>query len=165
MGERLPTAKGSKTTIYLPKSKKERFDQIMQRQKKSRVSSGRSLSKEEIAKYQPRKEKDLHHHARKHKVKKGQTLGQIARLHGIAEGSLRQWNSLSPSDRPEEGTILSLNKPRVFKWVSHVVEKKQTLEGIAKKFNCTVEDIRKWNAMSEGAKVQDGRQLWLKKQD
>ena len=46
--------------------------------------------------------------ARSHKVARGETLGKIARRHGLTAAELASLNGLSPGDRVRRGRVLKL---------------------------------------------------------
>lgn len=106
-----------------------------------------------------------------HKVKKGETLGVIARKYGVSISQLKQWNGLR-SDRIQLGQTLKLFKKQSTKASTAVASTNSTpksaisetsseevktykvrpgdsLWSITKKFpGLTVENIKKWNDIS-----------------
>ena len=47
-------------------------------------------------------------------------------------------------------------------WVSHRISSGESLASVAKRYKCTVEDIRGWNALAEDDPPATGHVLWLK---
>ncbi|MDE6857753.1 MAG: LysM peptidoglycan-binding domain-containing protein [Alistipes sp.] len=47
-----------------------------------------------------------------YRVKRGDTLGAIARKHGVSVSSLMRWNKLRSADRIREGQILRIERTR-----------------------------------------------------
>ncbi|MEC7983760.1 MAG: transglycosylase SLT domain-containing protein [Myxococcota bacterium] len=151
-----------KINLYLPVDKVNLFNQNIQKSKRTaKRTMGEQLSEAERAKYQP-PTKSAQHHAHQHIVKEGETISQIAAKWSIRESSLREWNDIAEKDEPKTDQILRLLPKAKKKWVNHVVAAKETLASIAKKYDCSVEEIRTWNALSETEKVRTGRQLFLK---
>lgn len=96
-------------------------------------------------------------------VKKGDKLSRIAKTHGLEMDEIRAWNDIKGTDI-YVGQELRLSKPeKAVATVSarkavvtpdsstesepstYVVEKGETLYGIAKKLGVAIEDLRKWN--------------------
>ena len=117
-----------------------------------------------------------------HVVKKGESLSSIARKYHVTVAQIKQWNHLKRatihagqkltiyrSGAPmAQVTKLSSSKssgknaataPKVR---THTVKKGETLSSIAKKYHCTVADIKKWNGMKSNT-VKVGQKLKIKK--
>jgi membrane-bound lytic murein transglycosylase D len=123
----------------------------------------------------------------KHTVKKGETLSSIARKFGTTTSTLRDINHLKTSrlrtgakllvptgNRDEvaeeaavsRGSISSaalvleepLASPKPFRYR---VKKGDTLWGIAKRFNTSVGQIRKWNGLGSKSTIRTGQRLTL----
>ena len=108
-----------------------------------------------------------------HTVLPGETLYSIAQTEGIRLGSLLQYNLLTPGAQPAIGERLNLSyaaptapklaseKPKAafasYKTegqlttetasITHVVEPKETVYSIAKKYNVSVDDVKAWNRL------------------
>ena len=119
-----------------------------------------------------------------HVVKKGESLGSIARKYHVTVASLKHWNHLkretlhvgqhltiyrsggpttqksysNNSGKSSSGKS-SANKPTVR---THTVKKGETLSSISKKYGCTVNDLKKWNGLKDN-NVVVGRKLKIKK--
>ncbi|MEN8928003.1 MAG: LysM peptidoglycan-binding domain-containing protein [Flavobacteriales bacterium] len=103
-----------------------------------------------------------------HEVKKGETLYGIARQYGITVSELLKLNpqiknnSISIGDKinvPSSTKTIEVKDPvktvNVAKIVQYKVEKGETLYGISKKFNTTVEEIQKLNPEISSLKEGD----------
>ena len=121
-----------------------------------------------------------------HVVKKGESLGSIARKYHVTVASLKKWNHLKrdtlhvgqrltiyrsggataqasyssgSSSSKSSGSKSSGSKPTV---KTHTVKKGETLSSIARKYGCTVNDIKKWNGLKSNTVVV-GKKLKIKK--
>jgi LysM repeat protein len=91
-------------------------------------------------------------------VKKGDTLGKIADKHGVSTRSLIQENGLENPDRIEIGQKISIpygspsknkrkSRNRGKKEHAHIVKSGDTLSQLARKYGCSVSDLKKWNSL------------------
>ena len=121
-----------------------------------------------------------------HVVKKGESLGSIARKHHVTVANLKKWNHLkretlhvgqrltiyrsggpstqkSYSNNSSSGKT-STNKTSTNKSTvkTHTVKKGETLSSISKKYGCTTNDLRKWNGL-KGNTIHVGQKLKIKK--
>jgi membrane-bound lytic murein transglycosylase D len=120
--------------------------------------------------------------ASRHVVKKGETLGQIARAHGVSSEDLRRWNNLSrnaglkPGQSlkvatvPESGTTARVRaEDSVPKQIAspapakkhYTVKRGDTLGAIARTHGISLEDLRRWNNLSRNAGLKPGQALRL----
>ncbi|GAA4727834.1 glucosaminidase domain-containing protein [Flavisolibacter ginsenosidimutans] len=122
-----------------------------------------------------------------HTMLPGETLYDVAQAEGIRLESLLQYNLLTPNAQPAEGERLYLTtsapsapklaaeKPKatlaVYKtdgpasqpaFVMHVVEPKETVYSIAKKYNVNVDNVKAWNNM-ETNDLKIGQQIRINK--
>ncbi|MDQ3073102.1 MAG: LysM peptidoglycan-binding domain-containing protein [Bacteroidota bacterium] len=102
-----------------------------------------------------------------HVVRAGETLYGISRNYTIPVDSLVKWNKLStqvlstgqrlvvtpPAEEPNQATALT----------QHTVKAGETLYSIARKHNCTVAQLRKWNNLSS-EQISTGQILIVGKQ-
>ncbi len=102
-------------------------------------------------------------------VRQGDSLSQIAKRHGVALNDLMAWNTLdSGLIRPgRQLTIwtqqipLSQSKPIRLSAngrTTHTVQKGETLWGIARQFNLSVESLKRWNDIDH-ALIKPGQVL------
>ncbi len=119
-----------------------------------------------------------------HTVTEGETLLDIAQAEGIRLESLLSYNSLRESMQPEVGQVLYLrhkapsmprlatagttvNTANTFEtnnttFLVHVVQPKETVYSICKKYAVRMDDVLKWNDLSS-VDIKTGQQLRIKK--
>ena len=113
-----------------------------------------------------------------HKVKKGESLGSIAKKYGVTVSNLKKWNNLksntlhvgqklkiyrggtAPKSNSSSKSEVSSSNNSTTK--THTVKKGESLSSIAKKYNCTVADLKKWNNLNSNT-VKIGQKLKIKK--
>jgi len=107
-----------------------------------------------------------------HKVKRGESLGDIADNFGIEVQDLKAWNHLhsnkavvgqtlkvkESADEPEQKT----EKVTHSNYVTYKVKTGDTLSGIASKFDANVEKIRELNGLKKG-RLQPGMMIKISK--
>lgn len=115
-----------------------------------------------------------------HRVAAGETIYDIAQAEGIRLDDLLEYNSLKADMQPETGEILQLNHkgiamPRLVrsanpvaattsaKYIIHVVQPKETLYAIGKKYDVSAEDIMQWNNLPT-TDLKPGQSLRINKQ-
>ncbi|MDR3651779.1 MAG: LysM peptidoglycan-binding domain-containing protein [Paludibacter sp.] len=104
----------------------------------------------------------------KHKVKKGETLITIAKNNNISVDELMKINNLTDSkiqlgqklkltqsDEPKSTSTKPDSKPVT---IQHKVRSGESYYTIAKKYGCTVDDLKKWNNKT-GNKVKIGEKV------
>lgn len=96
-----------------------------------------------------------------HVVEQGQTLFAVARQYNVSVDDIKKWNNLT-SNELSAGQILSIGaeakitapekstKPAATTSTgkTHVVEQGQTLFAVAREYNVTVDDLKKWNNLT-----------------
>ena len=120
-----------------------------------------------------------------HKVMKGETLYDIAQVEAIRLESLAELNHLNIGMEPAPGQVLQLRKPAAARPIlvteqvtnvlnagtesaalasksTHVVQTKETLYSIARKYGVEVEKIREWNNLP-GFDLRIGQELVILK--
>ena len=118
-----------------------------------------------------------------HVVKKGESLGSVARKYHVTVAKIKKWNHLkretlhvgqrltiyrsgSPMAQVGKTTKSSdKNNSKATKTSStktHTVKKGETLSSIARKYGCTVNDLKKWNNLKSNT-VKVGQKLKIKK--
>ena len=107
-------------------------------------------------------------------VRQGDSLSQIARRHGVALNDLMTWNTLSSGlIRPNQRlTIWTQQIPRsqsksirlsANERTTHTVQQGETLWGIARQFNLSVESLKRWNDLNH-ALIKPGQVLVIGEQ-
>lgn len=99
-----------------------------------------------------------------HKVREGESIEKIAAKYGVSPDDIRQWNS----DQIRNDIILKNSNIKIYKGnttdvakdrskktksksnvIEHVVKPGDTLFSIARKYNVSVEDLIRWNNLSD----------------
>jgi membrane-bound lytic murein transglycosylase D len=117
-----------------------------------------------------------------HVVRKGESLGSVARKYHVTVSKIKKWNHLkretlhvgqrltiyrsgSPMAQVGKTTKSDAKNNKATKTSSaktHTVKRGETLSSIAKKYHCTVSDLKKWNNL-KGNNVMVGQKLKIKK--
>ncbi|MFB3056891.1 MAG: LysM peptidoglycan-binding domain-containing protein, partial [Ignavibacteriaceae bacterium] len=96
-----------------------------------------------------------------HRVKKGETISQIAEKYKVFISSIRSWNNLS-SNKIIAGNTLKIKKSSEIITGStnnfHLVTRGESLYSIAKKYNTTIQKIKSLNNLSN-SKIKTGQKL------
>lgn len=108
-----------------------------------------------------------------HRVKRGETLTQIASRYGVRTTDIRNWNNLSYKSGLKKGQSLVVyldrtaaksstiaeNSTGSAKLLKHKVRSGETLAKIADNYDVTVSDLRKWNGKSVKKGVRAGQSI------
>lgn len=104
-----------------------------------------------------------------HTVKDGETLQSIATIYIVKVEEIQEWNTLDGEEVITNQKLIILKevkppapKPKpapVFR--THTVRSGETLSGIAAKYHCTVNDIKKWNNLKSSV-IRPGQKLKVK---
>ncbi|MFK5976223.1 MAG: LysM peptidoglycan-binding domain-containing protein [Sulfurovum sp.] len=93
----------------------------------------------------------------KHKIKKGETLYTIAQKYHTSIDEIRKKNKIKKEDILHLGKILTVPTNTYFSGlVGHIIDEEDTLTSIAKKYNSTIDDILKANAMTINEELDEG---------
>lgn len=106
-------------------------------------------------------------------IKKGDTLWAIANEMGVNIGALSRWNNLHPEKKLRPGDKLRVRvttakvppepaKKKGALEIIYEVKEGDTLWGIAKKYNLTIDDIRSWNNLEEADRIYPSDRLRLR---
>lgn len=139
-------------------------------------NSGKVFKEEKVVSY-----KDV---VKYHKVKRGDNLGEISDKYGVSVAEVKKWNHLKGSNIVPGKSLKIIKNERVVTTVRkeikgaqtaetavasndgensndfYVVEKGDNLFSIAKKFNVSLEDLKKWNNLDD-LNVDQGLKLTL----
>ncbi len=124
---------------------------------------------------------------RRHRIKRGETLSQIALHYGISVRSIMAMNHLKNRHRIREGKSLIIPLPasyrvarhrprkrhpvrlpdysaRGYRKVVHVVENGESLWLIGRRYGVSVASLRKWNRKRGSSRIYPGQEIvvWLK---
>ena len=98
----------------------------------------------------------------KHVVAKGETVFQIAKKYEVTPFDIYRLNP-DAKNGVQENTTLLIPKATSGKGVIHVVGEKETLFGIAKKYNISVSDLETWNKASLQNGLKKGQEIYVSK--
>ena len=102
---------------------------------------------------------------RTHTIKKGENLSSIAKKYKVTSSDLMKWNGISNAHKIYAGQKLKLYPSTSKKTTSskkYTVKKGDSLGKIAKKYGCSVADIKKWNSLRSD-RIYPGQKLKIKK--
>jgi membrane-bound lytic murein transglycosylase D len=102
-----------------------------------------------------------------HRVRRGETVSEIADEYGVTQRELRIWNGLDSRGRIRIGQrlrVVSPDTPRQPQTQSpqsggirtHVVQRGETLGGLAKRYGVSIQALRKANGMGERSTLRAG---------
>ncbi len=94
-----------------------------------------------------------------HKVRRGDTLWDIARMYGTTTASIRRLNGLGRSSRIYPGQLLIVNAENSLDYVIHKVRRGETLSRIAKKYRTTIAKILAVNNIPDPNQLRVGERL------
>ena len=94
-----------------------------------------------------------------YKVRRGDTLSEIAVRHGVSIKKLRQWNNLRGS-RIRVGQRLTIYPGNVGE-TTHLVQRGDTLVEIARRYGVSVGDLKKWNGL-RSSMIRPGQELTIR---
>ena len=103
-----------------------------------------------------------------YRVKKGDTLWEIARDHGVSVSELKEWNGIGRRNTISIGQKLTIysgsgssRAPARARNVTHDVRSGETLWEIARKYGVSVDALKKWNRLRNDT-VYIGQSLKIK---
>jgi LysM repeat protein len=94
-----------------------------------------------------------------HKVRRGDTLWDIARKYGTTTASIRSLNGLGRSSRIYPGQLLLVSAENSLDYVIHKVRRGETLSRIAKKYRTTIGKILAANNIPNPNQLRIGERL------
>ena len=95
-----------------------------------------------------------------HKVRKGDTLWDIARMYGTTTSAIRRYNGLGRSSRIYPGQVLAVNSNGSgSNYVIHKVRRGESLGVIAKKYRTTINSIINSNNISNPDRLKVGDKI------
>jgi len=137
------------------------------------LTPGREISPDQIKLAHMRAEEG-HRRGRQMRVRKGETLSNIARKTGVPVRELMRANGLRSSDMLRAGTVLRIPRaasvsggngraaaPGNAKRLRHVVRPGDTLSSIARKHSVDVDRLAERNQMNPGESLRSGRVLLI----
>lgn len=115
-----------------------------------------------------------------HVVKKGESLGSIAKKYHVSVANIKKWNKIknntivpgqrlaiyrsggTSSGSTSASTKSTTKSQNTAATKTHVVKKGETLSSIANKYGCSVADLKKWNGLKSNT-VKVGQKLKINK--
>lgn len=105
-------------------------------------------------------------------VRRGDSLWQIGREHGVGVRNLAGWNGMAPTDVLREGQKLVIWMPGdrtaatsgardTMRQLTYTVRRGDSLSRISQRFRVSVNDLRRWNALHGQRYIQPGQRLVL----
>jgi membrane-bound lytic murein transglycosylase D len=96
-----------------------------------------------------------------HTVARGDTLSGIAARYGVSVSDLKRWNNLNSSNHIEVGQRLTLTgaDPATNTASTYTVQRGDTLTAIAARYGVSVEDMKRWNNLSNSSHIVVGQRL------
>ncbi|HRP01341.1 MAG TPA: LysM peptidoglycan-binding domain-containing protein [Candidatus Kapabacteria bacterium] len=121
------------------------------------IASNKSTKPEAIKRKETQKQKENSESIILHKVRRGETLSEIADKFGVSNNEIKDWNNLR-RDRIKVGQVLTIKadeEPQITKNKSesskdkknqiHKVVSGESLATISKKYGVSESDLKKWN--------------------
>lgn len=98
-----------------------------------------------------------------HTVRKGETLNGIATHFGVPLQDLMQWNNITDANHIVIGQRLIIRgaTPAATTQTTYKIKRGDSLSRIAQKYDVTVEDLKRWNRISNPSKVQAGQVITI----
>jgi len=108
----------------------------------------------------------------RYRIRSGDTLGHIAEMYGVRASDLRRWNNMRGS-RISAGKYLRVRPPSASAPARaaapssstggqrYRIRSGDTLELIAKRFNCSISDLKAWNGL-RSTRIRAGAYLTVK---
>jgi len=101
---------------------------------------------------------------RRHKVKPGDSIANIARYHGVEQDDLRDLNGLGKGDEIHPGDVLQIPDVLIDGWTKgHVVRKGDTLARIARRYKVSIDELKEINRIGPKGRLKVGRRLVIPK--
>ena len=91
-------------------------------------------------------------------VKWGETLGSIARKHGISVAKLSSFNGITDG-MVYEGERILIPQPNLQSYTIYKVDNGDTISGIAQRFNIDIAEVQSMNQLDRGDLIFSGQKL------
>ena len=105
-----------------------------------------------------------------HRVRRGETISEIADEYGVSQRELLDWNGLDRRGRirigqrlrvaaPEARTVPQFQSPPAAGMKTHVVRRGETLKGLARRYGVSIQALREANGIAEQEPLRAGISL------
>ncbi len=102
------------------------------------------------------REKTLNQSITQHTVKRGETLGEIARMYGVDTGELAYWNGIDNPHFILTGQTLDI---LLIDGTLHHVQEGETVQAIASSYRVGMEEIADFNLLEDTSALLEGKAL------
>ncbi len=99
--------------------------------------------------------------ARTYRVRRGDTLYEIAQREGVPITDLQQWNNMGRNDRITVGEVLQVSAPGEGERI-HVVESGESPGAIAARYDVAVNELLEWNGLGQNSVIRPGDELAIR---
>lgn len=105
-----------------------------------------------------------------YKVRRGDSLGSIARRHGLSVKALARLNGIGPRAKLRPGQVLTLKQathvaqgkaPKGMRKITYKVKKGDTLSSISQRYRVSVKQINSWNGRQKKLKPGQGLVIYV----
>jgi LysM repeat protein len=109
-----------------------------------------------------------------HTVRKGESLSAIAERYDVSQSQLMAWNDIDNANKVYAGQKLKVagggssssaktsSKSKSSGWTTYTVKSGDNLTEIAKRYGCSVSELKSWNGI-KGSHIEPGQKLKVKK--
>ena len=94
-------------------------------------------------------------------VRRGDSLGKIAERFGCSVSDLQSWNGIRDASSIRAGQKLKLY-PKSGGWTTYTVQSGDSLGRIAKRYSCSVTDLKSWNDLNSST-IHPGQKLKIRR--
>lgn len=98
-----------------------------------------------------------------YKVRSGDTLWSISKIHGVSHNELAKWNGLNAKSalKPGMNLVVYPKQGKSNKSVVYQVRRGDSLSSIAARFQVAINDVMRWNQLDKGDYLKPGQELTL----
>lgn len=104
-----------------------------------------------------------------HQVRPGENLWVIARRYGVSVSDIQRWNNLGQRSllQPGQRLLIHMEQPgrSAGRRVEYTVQRGDSLWLIARRHQVTVQDLLRWNDLSEDAVLRPGQKLTIRREE
>ena len=94
-----------------------------------------------------------------------ENVDQIAQRFGVSAENIMKWNQLQNKEVPANCRLYLKEPPAAISAEFHILEKGETIYGVARKYQLSPKDLMDWNNITANSVVKTGDKLFLKSQE